>query len=220
MTPLQRWASARESFARMLINWRRINGWSGQTAEDWATACPDILPVKLYNSVWTGLEKARNEKTNPQTFLALGLLNLAIAERNYGKISDRRLSERVKAAVPITDDDGSAWGPTEFFAAFMGEISIPERFLKREFSAAEAKELSAKWRAAFQAEKVRRRISKPLAAYHDLMDGVAGMDDEQETRWQEVLFGLGDYSPEDIDGLRTNGDYLPARILQRWQTRG
>ena len=203
----------------MLVNWRRINGWSGQTAEDWATACPDVLPVKLYNSVWTGLEKARNEKTNPQTFLALGLMNLALAERNYGTIRDRRLSDRVKGAEPITDETGAAWGPTEFFAGFMGEIAIPERFLKREFTDAEAKELSAKWRAAFQKERRRRGISKPLAAYDEMMESVVGMDDEQETRWQEVLFGLGDYSPEEVDALRTNGDYLPARILQRWQTR-
>ena len=53
-----------------------------------------------------------------------------------------------------------------------------------------------------------------------MMEGVTGMGDEQETRWQEVLFGLGDYSPEEVDALRTNGDYLPARILQRWQARG
>ena len=218
MSPLQRWGKAREDFAKMLLNWRRINGWAGQTAEDWATACPDVLPVKIYNSVWTGLEKARNEKTNPQTFLALGLLNLAIAEQRWGKIRDRRLSERVKGAVPITDEAGTPWGPTEFFAAFMGEISIPERFLRQEFTASEAKDLSAQWRAEFQAEMVRRGLP-PLTAYRSLMEGAAGMDADREARWQEVLFGLSDYSPEDLDELRTNGDYVPARLLRHWQAR-
>jgi hypothetical protein len=219
MSPLKRWEEARESFAQMLRNWRHVNGWSGQTAEDWAAACPDVLPVKLYNSVITGLEKARNEKTNPQTFLALGLLNLAIAERNWGTIRDRRLADRVKAAEPITDEAGAAWGPTEFFAAFMGEIPIPQRFLKREATDAEAKGLSARLRATFQKERTRRGIAKLVAAYDDMMEYVEGLSDEQETRWQEVLLEGSNYSPEELDALRANGDYIPARILQRWQTR-
>jgi len=45
------------------------------------------------------------------------------------------------------------------------------------------------------------------------------MDATAEARWQEVLFGLGEYTPEDLGALRTNGDHLPDRILRQWQAR-
>jgi hypothetical protein len=115
-------------FGEMLLLWRQSNGWSGQTLEDWAKACPDILPVKVLNSVITGLELKRNRRTAPNTFQGLGLANEMLAQKFRGTIRDRTLHDRIYQAEPIRHEDGRPWTAADFFAAFVGELEIPERF--------------------------------------------------------------------------------------------
>lgn len=130
-TPRHReWTKARSAFGDMLLLWRTSNGWSGQVAEDWARACPELLPFKVLNSVWTGLELKRNERTAPATFRALGDLNQLLACDDRGVIRDRRLRDRVCGARPIRDASGRAWDHIDFYRAFWGEIEIPPEFRK------------------------------------------------------------------------------------------
>ncbi len=39
--------AARVQFGKFLRNWRRNNDWSVTTAQDWAKACPALIPWSL-----------------------------------------------------------------------------------------------------------------------------------------------------------------------------
>lgn len=109
----------------MLRAWRRRHGWSGKTAAFWAAACPGVLPFKISSATWTGFELGRARSPAPETFLAFEAMNIALASGNVGRIQDRSLSDRVRAATPICDQDGQPWRAGDFFDAFIGVLSPP-----------------------------------------------------------------------------------------------
>ena len=143
----------------MLRAWRTKNGWAGQTAEDWQRACPELLPFKILNSVWTGLELARNERTAPSTFRALGDVNQALARADRGVIADRKLRNRVDAAEPIRHPDGTPWDHTDFYRAFWGEVEIPAELTEPEpMTDEQVQEWTDGWRAEFRRVQLRRGL--------------------------------------------------------------
>jgi len=215
MTPLQRWETGRTEFGLMLKNWRHQNNWPMRTASDWASECPEILPVKVLDSTWTGLEAGRNMRTSPQTFLALGLLNQALAQRDRGAIKTRALRDLVDHAVPICHADGKPWDYLDFFAAFMGDLPIPQRYLRRPMTRDDAGHKSEELRLAFRRESLRRGM-RPIEAFGDLEARSTGLTREQFARFQEVLLGFADYEPEELEAMNAAGVLLPECVLKDW----
>jgi hypothetical protein len=212
-TALDRLANAErfiDDFGDMLLLWRQSNGWSGQTLEDWAKACPDILPIKVLNSVITGLELKRNSRTAPSTFQALGLANETLATECRGTIRDRTLHARISNATPICHDDGEPWTAADFFAAFVGELDIPARFKVASQAEDESIPDADDTRGRFHA---LRRVEGlvPTAAFARLMRFTPRTDGAIRDRLESVLLGGDEFGDDDIVAAR-----LVDRLLGLW----
>ena len=209
----RQWAEARAVFGDMLLLWRTSNGWSGQVAEDWARACPDLLPFKILNSVWTGLELKRNERTAPATFRALGDLNQLLDSKDRGVIRDRRLRDRVDAAQPIRDADGRPWDHVDFYRAFWGEIEIPSEFRKAEtaMTREEAEEWSERFRLSFRSVMVQQGLRPRDALTFLLREIVPPLQSDHAEKLENAVFGFADLDPEDSNLMST-----AEGALQRW----
>lgn len=197
---------ARERFGDMLVHWRKRYGWSGRTWEEWAAACPDVLPLSVVNSVITGLEKKRNSRTVPSTFVALGLANRALAREDRGAIADRVLHDRVYMAEPIRHSDGEPWDGADFFAAYTGFIDIPDELLTpTPITVATSSQL----RERFQAQ---RGSQAPRHALDTLLALQPRMAKAQRERIEEVLFGFADFTDDESDLA-----VVVDRLLTQWQ---
>lgn len=120
-------AQSRETFGRFLRNWRKANGWVITTPQDWAKACPELIPpgLRVSSGQWANLENAQIKQAQPSTFLQLAALNQALASKQRGRISDALLKERVAAAKPVLRADGTPWGPEDWFACYIGNLQGP-----------------------------------------------------------------------------------------------
>lgn len=207
------WQQYIDEFGDMLLLWRQSNGWSGQTLEDWAKACPDVLPIKLLNSVVTGLELKRNKKTAPSTFQALGIANCILAQEFRGVIRDRTLHDRIYNATPICHPDGKPWTPGDFFRAFIGELEIPERYRMHqgppepETMALAAEDARGRFTALRRVEGL-----PPTAAFTRLMRFTPRTDGAIRDRIESVLLGEDGFAPEDQVAMR-----LCDRLLGSWE---
>lgn len=151
---------ARETFGHFLRNWRKANGWVITTPQDWAKACPELIPpgLRVSSGQWANLENAQIKQAQPSTFLQLAALNQALSSSRRGRISDPLLRERVQAAKPVLHDDGSAWGPQDWFACYIGNLEGPADLWPK--PGANTGELSA--------EQLRRRYLELVEA-HELL---------------------------------------------------
>lgn len=207
------WKAAREAFGDLLLRWRTSNGWSGQTAEDWQRACPDLLPYKILNSTWTGLELKRNERTAPATFRALGDANELLAQEDRGQIRDRKLRDRIYSAEPIRHPDGTPWNHADFYRAFWGEVEFPEH-LRAEpaMSQEEADEWTLGWRQEFRNVQMSRGL-RPREALSMLLRQVQPLPGPEDiASLEDLAFGFA--------SLRPDQAYLKASAeaaLRRWR---
>lgn len=197
--------SARERFGDMLLNWRKRNGWTGRTWEEWHAADPKALPIAVVNSVITGLEKKRNARTIPQTFIALGVANERLAREDRGAIADRVLRDRIYHAEPIRHDDGTPWDGADFFSAYTGFIDIPEELLT-----ADTAELidAATLRDRFQQQ---RGSQSPRNALDTLLGFEPRIARGDRDRIEEVLFGFSEFRDDEAPLGR-----MVDRLLRRW----
>lgn len=196
--PYTEWKEARKRFGAMLRAWRTRNGWAGQTAEDWQRSCPELLPFKILNSVWTGLELAKNERTAPATFKALGDVNQALASSDRGVITDRKLRDRIDAAEPIRHADGTPWDHTDFYRAFWGEIEIPEDLSEPELMTEEqAQEWAEGWRTEFRRIQLRRGLRPRDALARVLREMSPPPTQAQTELLEDLAFGFSPIPPEE-----------------------
>jgi hypothetical protein len=200
-----------EQFGDMMLLWRQSNGWSGQVLEDWARACPDVLPIKILNSVVTGLELKRNKRTAPHTFQALGLANETLAQEFRGTIRDRVLHDRVYNAEPIRHDDGRPWSATDFFAAFVGELEIPAKFRLSTTTEDDGIPDADCARGQFHALRKAEGLT-PTAAFTRLLRFTPRTDGSIRERLESVLLGGDEFDDDDATAAR-----LVGRLLDSWE---
>lgn len=209
----EEWRAAREAFGELLLRWRTANGWSGQTAEDWCRACPDLLPYKILNSTWTGLELKRNERTAPATFRALGDVNQLLDQDDRGMIMERKLRDRVYGAQPIRHPDGTAWDHADFYRAFWGEIEIPPEYRPvPEVTPEEAEAWSEEWRRQFREVQVARNL-RPREALAQVLREFSPQPTPADTAaLEDLAFGFAGLDP-DRGALMAVAD----AALRRWR---
>jgi transcriptional regulator with XRE-family HTH domain len=133
-------------FGVMLRRWRERNGWSQHTGAQWAKAAGFSAPAAGNIS---NLERGIAGAPSPSTIMMLADLNARIAAREWGPVTGRQLRDRLMQAEPITDDDGTAWGPLEFWGASVGMHPIPEQLqneVERPMPQVDPKELCHHWR--------------------------------------------------------------------------
>jgi hypothetical protein len=123
----QQLEQSRLTFGRFLRNWRKGNGWVSTTPQDWARACPELIPPgwRVSSGQWINLENGKVLQAQPSTFIQLAILNRALAGEHRGVIHDQLLRERVQSGRPVLLPDGMPWAPEHWFACYIGHRQGP-----------------------------------------------------------------------------------------------
>ncbi|MEB3185194.1 MAG: hypothetical protein VKM97_04845 [Cyanobacteriota bacterium] len=202
---------ARRTFGRFLRNWRKSNGWVITTPQDWARACPDIIPpgFRVSSGQWANLENAQVKQAQPSTFLQLALLNQALAAAKRGVIRDELLRERVNAGQPIRRPDGSPWGPEDWFACYIGNLKGPYELWPRE-QEPDLAEQSAQLRSLFAALVEQHKL-RPITAMVQLLSLEKELDTEQQMAIEGALLEEEVLADTDLA--------IAEALLRRWQQR-
>ena len=200
---------ARQTFGRFLRNWRKSNGWVITTPQDWAKACPEVIPpgFRVSSGQWANLENAQIKQAQPSTFLQLALLNQALANKKRGVIRDELLRERVHAGEPIRKADGIPWGPEDWFACYIGNLQGPEGLWPKE-QEADQSEQTAQLRSLFTTLVAQHQL-RPITALVQLLSLEKELGTEQQMAiegalLQEEVLGASDLA-------------IAEQLLRRWQ---
>lgn len=201
---------ARETFGRFLRNWRKANGWVVTTPQDWAKACPELIPpgLRVSSGQWTNLENAQVKQAQPSTFLQLAALNQALASKQRGRISDGLLKERIAAAKPITRADGSPWGPEDWFACYIGNLQGPAELWPNDADGPKGpriEQLKQRYLDLVAAHQLR-----PITAMVQLLGSSRGLSTDQQLEIEGAL----------LQDEAINSRTLPVlqRLLDNWES--
>ena len=200
---------ARRTFGRFLRNWRKSNGWVITTPQDWAKACPDVIPpgFRVSSGQWANLENAQVKQAQPSTFLQLALLNQALARDKRGVIRDELLRERVNAGQPIRKTDGTPWGPEDWFACYIGNLQGPEELWPRE-QESDLSEQSVQLRSLFIGLVEQHKL-RPITAMVQLLGLGPELNTEQQMAIEGALLQEEVLSAADLA--------IAEELLLRWQ---
>ena len=211
---LERQEENRAAFGRMLLNWRRRNGWTQYTACSWADAVG--FETISYGNL-SVIEQGKAGELRQKAFWQLGELNRRIAELDWGKVLDQAIKEKLEGSVPIGDKDCQVWTPLEFWACYCGLREVPDAFRTTPaptIGQRKATELSAKWRY-----QLRQVVDEFELDPSDAITALAAeASEEHRKRFYAVLTGFGDYKPEELAPFWIEGDlYQPKRWLDKWE---
>lgn len=194
---LERQEENRAAFGRMLLNWRRTNGWTQYTACSWAEAIGEPSLVISYGNL-SVIEQGKAGELRQRAFWQLWELNRRIASGDWGRIGDAELRRKLEGATPIRDDAAPVWGPLEFWACYCGLRPVPPAFASTPaplIGARQAAVLSSRWRRQLQA-----------------------LIEEHRRDFYAVLTGFRRYSPAELSVLWVEKDrYRPELWLEQWQ---
>jgi hypothetical protein len=212
---LARQEASRLAFGRMLLNWRRRNGWTQYTACTWAKAIGEPSMVISYGNL-SVIEQGKAGELRQKSFWQLGELNRRIAAREWGRFGDAALRAKLEAAIPLGDEGSPVWGPLEFWACYCGVRPVPPAFSTPPapvISERQAVMLSDRWRQQLRTH-IEAHDLDPATALNDLMS-IAG--EEHRRGFYAVHTGFRSYSPAELGALWLEGDrYRPALWLEQW----
>ena len=205
----------RAAFGRMLLNWRRGNGWTQYTACSWAEEVG--FETISYGNL-SVIEQGKAGELRQKAFWQLGELNRRIADQDWGSVKDQAIKEKLEGAVPLGDKDCPVWTPLEFWACYCGLREVPDAFRTTPaptIGQRKATELSSKWR-----NQMRRVVDDCGLEPSDALNSLAAeASEEHRKRFYAVLTGFCDYKPEELAPLWVEGDsYQPKRWLDQWET--
>jgi hypothetical protein len=211
---LERQEENRTAFGRMLLNWRRTNGWTQYTACSWAEEAG--FEAISYGNL-SVIEQGKAGELRQKAFWQLGELNRRIAEKDWGPVKSQAIKEKLENAIPLGDDESPAWTPLELWACYCGLREVPAAFRTTPAPTVgqrKATELSAKWR-----NQMRRVVDECGLEPSDALSSLAvEASEEHRKRFFAVLTGFGDYKPEELAPLWVESDlYLPKRWLDQWE---
>ena len=180
--------AARVQFGKFLRNWRKSNDWSVTTAQDWAKACPGLIPwpLRVAGGQWGNLENSKVLQPQPSTFIQLGVLNECLAQEERGTIKDRLLRDRVQRARPVLHNDGRPWGAEDWFACYIGKLEGPAELwpCQEEIDAeAETKRLRSLFDQALELVGLR-----PVSAAMQVLRKAGDLPMEQVVAIENALF--------------------------------
>jgi transcriptional regulator with XRE-family HTH domain len=217
----ERYAAQREEalrrFGRMLRNWRVRNGWTQYTSSKWGAEAgfPALAAGNLSN-----IEHGKQGNLRPSSVFQLADLNRRIAFREWGPVRSRSLRDQLEKASPITTDDGTPWGPTEFWAAYVGLLPIPKELDGPELEPApvltddQARALCEQWRAELQ-QMVLTHDLDPVEA---LMELTRHAPSEHRRKLRQVLGAGALYTAQELLDSWDN-QWMPAAALEQWKAK-
>lgn len=194
-------AQARVMFGRFLRNWRKSNGWVITTPQDWAKACPELIPpgFRVSSGQWANLENGKVQQAQPSTFIQLALLNQALAREDRGTISDALLRDRIRSGRPVLLPDGAPWAAEHWFACFIGRLHGPAALWPQD----DAEQLRSQFAAL-----VEQRGLRPVTALLQMLALAPEISSAEQSMIEGVLL-QGEAA--DDEGLRVAGE-----VLDRW----
>lgn len=194
----QKLDASRVQFGRFLRNWRRSNNWTVTTAQDWAKACPALIPwpLRVAGGQWGNLENGKVLQPQPSTFIQLGVLNECLALPERGVIRDRQLSERVGRAQPVRHPDGRVWGAEDWFACYIGKLEGPTELWPRQ-EEIDAEAGTRRLRSLFE-QAVEHAGLRPVSAAMQVLRRAGDLPMEQVVAIENALFA---------------GERLPAALV-------
>jgi hypothetical protein len=213
--------AARVQFGKFLRNWRKCNDWSVTTAQDWAKACPALIPwaLRVAGGQWGNLENGKVMQPQPSTFIQLGVLNECLAQKERGTIRDKLLRERVQQARPVLHGDGRPWGAEDWFACYIGKLEGPADLWPRQ-EEIDAEAETKRLRSLFDAA-VERSGLRPVSAAMQVLRMAGDLPMEQVVAIENALFA-GERLPTSTVATARKalhswvgevaGDLLPAEV--------
>ena len=206
----------RDAFGRAITIWMKGNSWSQQTLHDLSAATGFVGGD--YNSQVSLLQRGRLDP-KPMFWVALGQLNAFVAAGDLAPITNRSLRDRLTDAEPFFTDDGEVAAASEFFAMFIGEVPLPERFAisaVEPISDKEAKGISEMCRASFR-QIAQDQMLSPKEAWEALKPHCTMLNASELERFREVLAGWSDWTGEEATALTPPGQLgKPAQALDTW----
>jgi uncharacterized protein YjbI with pentapeptide repeats len=204
-------SQARVVFGRFLRNWRYSNDWVITTPQDWAKACPGIIPpgFRVSSGQWANLENAQIKQAQPSTFMQLALLNQALLSDNRGVINDQLLRQRVAAGQPIRKADGTPWAPEHWFACYIGNLQGPEPLWPQQ-QEPDLAEQTQQLRQLFSA-LVEQHQLRPITALVQLLNLAGDLSAQQQMAIEGALLQGEVLQPAEL--------LVATQLLKRWRGR-
>jgi len=210
-------AEAAITFGKMLRRWRIENGgWTQYTAKRWADEAGH--PSQSHSGL-SELENGLVKHPRTSVFMALGEMNARIAAQDFSGVRSRDLRDLLSTARPILDEDGTPWGPAQFWECHAGIRPVPAHLAPAPSSPAPqlgeqaAADLCSSW-AEQARELVRSKGGKPA----DLLRAGAAAPPRHREQWGLVVMGLSSYSPEQLQATwdEEASEWAPAQWLAAW----
>jgi transcriptional regulator with XRE-family HTH domain len=209
---LERQEANRTGFGRMLLNWRRRNGWTQYTACSWADEAG--FETISYGNL-SVIEQGKAGELRQKAFFQLEELNRRLEEKDWGPVKSQRLKDQLKNAEPLHGDDGKLWDAVDFWSCYIGYVPVPSTYQTAPaptLTAKRAEELCQKWR-----QYVRRVIKErgfDVTEALELLE--ASVPSEHQKRFREVL-AVDDYSPAELSQLWLEGEFfMPEDWIVLW----
>jgi hypothetical protein len=204
---------SRRSFGKMLLNWRRRNGWTQYTACEWGTEAE--FEVISYGNL-SVIEQGKAGELRQKAFFQLEELNRRLAEKDWGPVKSQRLKDQLKEAEPLRGDDDKLWDAVDFWSCYIGYAPVPRSYQAAPaptLTPKRAEEICQKWR-----HHVRRVIKEGgLDVTQALEQLVLGAPKEHQKRFSEVL-AIDDYSSVELAQLWVEGEeFLPEQWISAWE---
>ena len=204
---------SRRAFGKMLLNWRRRNGWTQYTACEWGTEAE--FEVISYGNL-SVIEQGKAGELRQKAFFQLEELNRRLAEKDWGPIKSQRLKDQLKEAEPLRGDDDKLWDAVDFWSCYIGYAPVPRSYQAAPaptLTPKRAEEICQKWR-----QHVRRVIKEGgLDVTQALEQLVIGAPKEHQKRFSEVL-AIDDYSSVELAQLWVDGEeFLPEQWISAWE---
>lgn len=193
--------TGRIAFAHLIRIWHARNGWSQRILP----ALADALDCgRVHNSQLSMLRNGKLASPGPELFLALGSINLWLAEQAPdGRLSPERAAsllaghpELIEAlqssALPVRDADDRVLGSGDLLELFVGLRQAPPAF-DLHIGEGEAAALSAGLAALFTAGRPWRQCREPVLAAYPVARR------SRRERFAEVMAGQREYSAAELD---------------------
>jgi len=189
---------AQQALAAAYKLWMKQNDLSQQNPHDFAKSTGRQGP---WNSQLSLLCQAKLQP-KPQFFCSLAAFNAAIAAKDFAGVTNRALLDKLKACVPMLDDQGKVIDAAGFFSMYVGLAPIPEAYAAsaHTYTEEDAKAESIRLRDAFRAFAQNEMLS-PADAWSKVV-AATDLAPRHQARLKEVLSGWGDLSADEMtEGL-------------------
>ena len=200
--------SHRDRLGKAVSAWMRLNSFSQQTIHDWATAAGTTGP---WNSSVSLLQRGRLDPKG-MFWVAFGQLNKDLAAGNLKYVTDRKLKDKLKDAMPFLTERDEPATATDFYSMFIGELQPAAIYLQPiAISEEDAEKLTLKYRDAFRSLAMDQMVTpKEAWATVEPHCQTLAMTAKQIIKMREVLIGMSDYSADDLTELSNAAGVEPA----------